>query len=492
MALVVTLVMRLLGLGVFLPEAALGFVVTHVPGPVESFFIGTLGEGAKGLGFVSALVGVLAAFGLGALPFRRVQRTVRNRWEVIAAYTIGCALIILLVVLPILGGGVAGTETEAGVSFAVLSQGLGAWVYAAALDYLLVEVAARHPEGFSPSRRQFFLGGGAFLAALALGYVAFSEAVVQPARLAFASLQDLLAQEVTPVDQFYVVTKNLIDPVVDASSWTLTVDGLVLATPLVLDYASLQGRIRSGSLPAAAEYATMECVSNEVGGNLIGTTKWGGVRLRDLLLAVGVDATADWVEFTCADGYTVAIPLAKAMDPATLVVLTMGPDDAPLQSRHGGPARILVPGKYGMFSAKWLTRITALQGAYLGFWQQKGWTNDGPIETEALIAIPADGAVVRGPQTIGGFAVSAANGISRVEVSTDGGATWSDAQLRAPKDPMLAWVVWTFAWNPTGGGAYRIEARATDGNGVVQPSAVAPPFPNGASGYDQVTLFVSG
>ena len=489
-SLLVTLVMRALGLGLFLPEVVLGFVITRIPGSVESFFIGTLGEGAKGLGFVSALVAVLVAFGVGAVFFRRIEALLRRRWAVIGAYTAGSALLILFLVLPLLGAGFAGAQTEAGSAFAALSQFIGGWIYAAALDYFLVEVAARHPEGFSASRRQFFLGAGAFAASLAIAYAAFSEAVVQPARLAFASLQDLLDHEVTPTDRFYVVTKNLIDPVVDASTWALTVDGLVGPNPLVLSYASIQDRIQAGTLPGVDEYATMECVSNEVGGNLIGTAKWSGVRLSDLLLAAGIESTADWIEFTCADDYTVAIPRAQAMDPATLLVLSM--NDAPLEDRHGGPARIVVPGKYGMFSAKWVTRIKAIQGPYLGFWQQKGWTNDGPIATEALIAIPADGAVVTGAQIIGGFAVSAADGISKVEVSTDGGVTWNAAQLRTPKDPRLTWVIWTFAWTPPGGGVYRVVARAYDGNGAVQSSAVEPPFPNGASGYDGATLYVSG
>ncbi len=488
-SLLVTLIMRVLGLGVFLPELALEFVVTGIPGPVESFFIGTLGEGAKGLGFVTALVAVLVAFGLGAVLFRRIEALLRRRWAVIAAYTLGFAVVVLLVVLPLLGDGIAGSQTDAGAAFAVLSQLIGGWIYGAVLDYFLVEVADRHPEGFSPSRRQFFLGAGLFAAGLVAAYTAFSTTVVQPARLAFTSLQDLLNQEVTPTDKFYVVTKNLIDPVVDVSAWTLTVDGLVSPAPLVLDYATLQSKIGSGAFTSVTEYATMECVSNEVGGNLVGTAKWSGIRLSELLAAAGIESTADWVEFTCDDGYTVAIPLAKALDPATLVVLTM--NDASLEGAHGGPVRVLVPGKYGMFSAKWLTRITAIQGAYLGFWQQKGWTNDGPIATEALIAIPPDGAVVSGPQILGGFAVSAADGISKVEVSTDGGATWSAAQLRTPLDPRLTWVIWTFPWTPPFGGAYKILARAYDGNGVVQSGTVEPPFPNGATGYDTTTLLVS-
>ncbi len=487
-ALLVTLVMRLLGLGVFLPEVALDYVITRIPGSLESFFIGALGEGAKGLGFVTALVAVEVAFGLGAVAFRRVEALVRRRYGVIATYTAATAGAILLVVFPLLGAGLAGAETDAGLPFAVLSQLLGGWAYAAALDYFLVDVARRHPEGFSASRRQFLTGAAAGVASLVLAFVAFSSAVVQPARIAFASLQQLLDQEVTPTDSFYVVTKNLIDPVVDASTWTLTVDGLV-STPLSLGYADLQAKIASGALPAAGEYATMECVSNEVGGTLIGTARWDGVRLGDVLHAAGLEAAAGWVEFTSADGYTVAIPVAKATDTATLLVLEM--NGAPLEGRHGGPARILVPGKYGMFSAKWLTRITAVPSEVLGFWQQKGWTDVGLIETEALIAIPGDGSVVSGSVTIGGFAVSAADGISKVEVSTDGGATWSAAQLRSPKDPNLTWVVWTYVWTPVQGGAYAIVARAYDGQGVVQSATVAPPFPNGASGYDHITLLVS-
>ena len=489
-ALTVTLVMRLLGLGVFLPEIAFEFVITRIPGSIESFAITALGEGAKGLGMISALIAVEVAFGLGAVVYRRIEALVRRRSLVIAMYTFATTGLITLVVFPILGAGLGGSATNAGLAFAELSQILGGWAYAAVLDYFLVDVAGRHPEGFSPSRRQFFIGAAAAVATLAFAFETFSTAVVAPARLAFASITDLIANEVTPTDAFYVVTKNLVDPSPSAATWNLTVDGLV-ASSLSLDYASLQARILSGSLPAVQEYATMECVSNEVGGNLIGSAKWGGVRLADLLTLAGIDPSADWVEFTCSDGYTVAIPRAKAFDTATLLVLQM--NDADLEPRHGGPARILVPGKYGMFSAKWLTRITALQGEYLGYWQQpgKGWTNDGPIETEALIATPADGSLVSGSTTIGGFAVSAAEGISKVEVSTDGGATWSPAQLRTPKDPKLTWVIWTLPWTPSSGGAYRILARAYDGNGAAQVGTVAPPYPNGASGYDHITLYVS-
>lgn len=481
-ALMVTLILRVLGLGVFLPEVALEAVITHIPGSIESFFIASLGEGAKLLGLATSVLAILVAFGIGALFFRRIQKRLPRRWTVIIVYTLGAAAVILLIASPLLGAGFLGSATEVGASFAAFSQLVGTWIYAAVLDYFLVDVAARHPEGLGLTRRQFLVGGAVAIGAFALALYGLGSVLSTPARLLFASVQDLFAKEVTPTDEFYVVTKNVIDPTVDPATWRLTIDGLV-ATPLIFSLADLQAKMQT------QEYATMECVSNEVGGNLIGTAKWSGLRLVDLLTTAGVQPNADWVEFTCADGYAVAIPLVRATDPATLLVLEM--NDAPLLNQHGAPARILVPGKYGMFSAKWVTGILVVQGEVRGFWQQKGWTNDGRIHVAAIIATPAAESVVSSPVTIGGVALSDAQGISKVEVSTDGGTTWSEAQLYDPKDPRLTWRLWTFRWTPTGGGAYRINARAYDGAGNAQDLSTAPPFPNGAAGYDGITLYVN-
>jgi len=480
-ALLLTFLLRVLGLGTFLPEIALDFVVTRIPGSVESFFIGTMGEGAKALGLLTAVAATLAAYGLGAIPFRRLERRLPNEWALIMVYTGGTLAIVLLVVLPLLGAGLAGASTSVGVGFTILSQLLGSWLYASVVEYFLVEVAARHPEGFSPSRRQFLIGGAVAAATLVLTFYGLASLLGRAARLVFASVADMLAKEVTPTEDFYTVTKNLIDPIVEVGSWRLTVDGLV-DVPASYTYGDLQARMN------VEEYATMECVSDEVGGNLIGTARWKGVRLADLLSAAGLHSSADWVQLSCADGYTVGIPRARALDPATLVVLEM--NGSPLTGRHGFPARVLVPGKYGMFSAKWVTRVTAVQGEVLGFWQQKGWTNAGEIRTTAIVATPPPESVVRGPVMIGGVALAGTRGISRVEVSTDDGRTWSPATLRSPLDPRLTWYLWTFRWDPPGGGAYRVRARAYDGLGVAQDETPERPFPNGAAGYDRVTLYV--
>ena len=483
--LLVTFFMRAFGLGVFLPEIAVDFVVGRIPGGIESLFIRTLGEGAKLLALLTALAVFLVLPGIYATLFRRVQRWLKNRWLVMAFYTLSSAGIVLLVILPILDAGFLGSNTSVGAGFALFSQVIGYWLYAAVLDHVLVDVAAEYPEGFSLSRRQFIIGTIGAVAVAALTVYGLGSLISKKGRLVFASVAEMLSKEQTPTSEFYVVTKNVIDPTVDASRWALSVGGLV-ANPTTYSYADLQ------ALATVDEFVTLECVSNEVGGNLISMAEWTGVRLATLLQSAGADSTADWILFTCADGYTTAIPIAKAMDPNTLVAVYM--NGGPLATAHGYPARIIVPGLYGMFHAKWVTKIEAVQGEFRGYWQQKGWTNsddgNGRIHTVAIIATPADNAVVGQAVTIGGVAFGGDRGISRVEVSTDGGSTWTDATLKAPMSG-LTWVLWTFPWTPPRGGSLRIVARAYDGGGVLQDPAAAPPFPNGASGYDAITLLVS-
>ncbi|MFQ5553363.1 MAG: molybdopterin-dependent oxidoreductase, partial [Thermoplasmata archaeon] len=183
-------------------------------------------------------------------------------------------------------------------------------------------------------------------------------------------------------------------------------------------------------------------------------------------------------------------PRVKAEEATTLVALGM--NGVALPTNHGFPARAVVPDLYGMFSAKWLTRISLVEGEFLGFWQQKGWTNRGDVRPKAVIATPAPDAVVTAPVSLGGVAFSGSRGVSRVEVSTDGGGTWSAATLRTPPLSQLTWVLWTFDWNPPAGGSHQIMARLVDGTGQPQESESSGAFPNGASGYDAIVLHVSG
>ena len=492
--LALTFAMRLGGLGVFLPEIAVDFTVGRIPGNVESFFIRTMGEGAKLLALFTALAVFLLLPGFYAVAYRWVARRVKNRWIAFALYGLVPAAIALFVILPLLGAGLLGSLTAAGPSGAAFSQVLSSFLFAAFVDYFLVDVASKHPEGFSLSRRQFIAAIGILIAAVAITATGLTAFITRPARLFFASVAEMRRKEITPTEEFYVVTKNLIDPDlrpdVDAGRWGLVIDGLV-STPVTLTLADLSGRTDS-----LEEIVTLECVSNEVGGNLVSTARWLGIPLANLLAQAGVQPPADWVAFTCADGYTVGVPLAKATNPSTLVALRMNGD--PLSPKHGYPARIIVPGLYGMFHAKWVTHITLVQGPFAGFWQQKGWTNSdlipggerGAIRTTAIIATPAYNSVVGSSVLIGGVALAGDRGISGVEVKTDDGP-WLPASLDPPLPGGLTWRLWTFPWTSPGSGSHRIFARAVDGSGAAQDPAPAPPFSEGASGYDSIILLVS-
>src|SRR5437867_387863 len=182
-------------------------------------------------------------------------------------------------------------EHVGGVGFAVFSQVIGYWLYAALLDHVLVDVAAEHPEGFSLSRRQFIIGTIGAVAVAALTVYGLGSLISKKGRLVFTSVAEMFSKEQTPTSEFYVVTKNVIDPTVDASRWALSIEGLV-SSPTTYSYADLQ------TLATVDEFVTLECVSNEVGGNLISTAEWTGVRLATILQSAGADPSVDnWIVF---------------------------------------------------------------------------------------------------------------------------------------------------------------------------------------------------
>ena len=291
-------------------------------------------------------------------------------------------------------------------------------------------------------------------------------------------LAGLVDSEVTPDGSFYRVAIDILDPSVDASSWSLMVDGLV-NNPKRYSLADVQG------LPQTTQYSTFECVSNEVNGNLISNGKWGGVKLSDLLAdAGGVQSGANYVVFYSVDGYSVGIPVDKAMMPDSLVAYLM--NDQALPVGHGYPLRGVIPGLYGMMSAKWINRISVVGSSYGGYWQTRGWTNNAEIYTETFVVIPesrqASLSQNGGSVIVAGYAFAGDRGISKVEVSFDNGKTWQQAELKTPLSN-LTWALWAYDWHPQAAGQFQVIARATDGAGQVQTSSVMDTFPNGATGY---------
>jgi len=248
------------------------------------------------------------------------------------------------------------------------------------------------------------------------------------------------------------------------------------------------------------QYNTLECVSNDIGGNLIGTAQWTGVRLADVLSMAGVQSGAEYVVFNCTDGYSVGIPLDAAMMQGTLLAFEM--NGVPLPQEHGYPLRAIVPGLYGMNNAKWITGLEVVNTTYLGYWQQRGWGEDARYQTGSSIVIPGDEQVTSifelagtsnvplGMVPIAGLAFAGDRGISKVEVSTDGGKTWTTASLMDPLSN-YTWVFWSAEWTPPALGRYSLQVRATDGQGNLQTATVTQPFPNGVTGYDIVDVTVS-
>lgn len=304
-----------------------------------------------------------------------------------------------------------------------------------------------------------------------------------PAVFTDPRISDLVASEVTDNRVFYRVDINPIPPQLDFDTWTLNLHGKV-NNSLSLDKNTLL------QLPTVDQYATLECVSNTIypPGGLISNAKWTGVPLAKLLNQAGLGPDSKYVVFHCADGYTVGIPIERALLPGAVLAYKM--NDVMLPNEHGFPLRAIVPGIYGMMNAKWITEVEVTDQVYLGYWQQRGWSNDARIKTTSIIYYPPPNIQVNGATPIAGVAFAGDRGISKVEVSVDGGSSWNEAVLKAPRSP-YSWVLWAYEWKPTTTGTANIVVRATDGKGQLQDPAVVQSFPDGASGYSSVQVTVA-
>lgn len=294
-------------------------------------------------------------------------------------------------------------------------------------------------------------------------------------------------KEVTPSDSFYHVSKNFFDPSPSSNGWVLKIGGKepnsMVGAPYTLTYEQLT------SLPAVEVTTGMMCISNPVGGGLIGSCQWKGVPMSDLLKRVKVKKGAVDVVMRAADDYADSFPYKKALDEDVMVVWEM--NGAPLNATHGFPARVLVPGIYGMKHVKWLQSIDVVNADFKGYWQEpsQGWSDPAPVLTMSRIDLPAGSTLNTKKQTIQGVAFAGDRSISKVEVSTDGGKTWNDAYVKPPLSG-TSWVVWAFEWTPPTPGKYKVQVRATDGAGALQVAKRAEPYPNGATGYHSVSYNV--
>jgi len=288
---------------------------------------------------------------------------------------------------------------------------------------------------------------------------------------------------VTPNPDFYRIDTALLTPRIDAATWRLTVTGMVDRS-LIFTYDDLL------ALPLYEQYVTIACVSNEVGGRLVGNASWTGARLREVLDTAGVQSGATQVVGRSFDGWTAGFPTEWVMTDERESLIAVAMNGEPLPAEHGFPARLIVPGLFGYVSAtKWLTEIELTTwDSFDAYWVPLGWAKEGPILTQSRIDVPRSGSSVGAGQVpVAGVAWAPDRGVIRVEVQVDDGA-WSPAELSVPISD-ATWVQWQYPWDASPG-SHQIRVRATDGTGAVQESQVTRPPPSGARGYHTIQVSV--
>ena len=460
-------------------------LIRLTPGDVATFFIERLQHDALRLLAAGATLGFLGL--TAALPELLAAR------DRLRPYLAGAIVALISVVASF------AAPVEPQLLPVVLASLAAGALYAVSLAWL-VEVATLHAAGeVDLSRRRALasiagVAAGLFVGGSLLGRLvremagpntnvainAPDELARIPPRPSFPLIPGL-SPEVTSVSDHYVVDIDLVDPLVEADGWILSTHGLV-DEPMKLTFSELQRRFS-----LVEEYSVLTCVSNQVGGGLVGSSKWTGVRLRDVLARAGVRDGAVDVVFRCADGYSTSMPLERALDRHTLLAIAQ--NGRPLTWEHGFPCRVRVPALYGMLNAKWLEEIEVVDFNFEGYWTKRGWSDVGTVRTQSRIDTPREARVGK-PTWVAGIAWAGDRRISRVEVSGDGGRTWRPARLRPPISP-LAWTQWAYRWTPDRRGTHRFTSRATDGEGRVQDRDERQPHPSGASGYHEVEVAVA-
>ena len=475
----------------FLPELAFEKLVQSIPGEVESFFIRYLGAYAKSGAFASALAinAILYGF-LGILNVRlgsRMQpKSSLKEGLLYSAIPSALFLPIMLSLAVQVGHGmdVLVISTLVTILLNMIYGGL------LVLANTRGAIGVRFPKlvasaQVSLSGRRGFLRKAVLIgASLAIASYFVGDFLLRSIRSPGKSTSSSISlAAITGNAEFYRVSKNAIDPVVDATNWSLRIEGAV-RTPIDLTLDEIK------QLPSVKKFATLQCVSNEIGGDLIGNAEWTAVRLKDVLEKAGLSPNATQIIYVGYDRYTVSVPIGRALADDSILAYEM--NGVTLPFGHGFPLRAITPGLYGFVGAtKWVVRIVVSEDPvrYRGFWQNRGWDLEGVVKTSSIIRSPRNGEELQGPVRIAGVASSGDRGISRVELSTDNGGTWSDTSLTDPLSEN-SWTLWSYEWLPPKEGRVSLRARATDKNGTVQTAVNADPFPSGATGHHIVRFSV--
>ncbi len=336
-----------------------------------------------------------------------------------------------------------------------------------------------------PVSHRVMIGRRDFLKAGALALVSLPQSAEAASFVMkrFLALPPKATPFITPNADFYIVNYSK-PPHINAGDWSLSIAGRV-ARPLHLTYRDLLER------QAVERMVTLQCIDNEVGGDLIGNALWKGIYLKDLIAESRPSASVENVVMYGADAYFDSISLDRAMHYDVFLAYEMNRER--LSTRHGFPLRAVVPGLYGIKNVKWLTKIELVEGDFKGYWQRKGWTENGAMKITSRIDAPGPYNTIKGAATLEGIAFGGYSGVREVEISLDGGKQWNRARI-VPTPPSYqpspyAWVKWRYDWRPKKSGTYPLYVRATDGMGQVQTGFIARAFPEGTSGLHSVVAF---
>jgi DMSO/TMAO reductase YedYZ molybdopterin-dependent catalytic subunit len=480
-----------------LVEAVGDWVIAVSPTPVKEWAIDTFGTNDK----LVLLVGiVVVAVAFGAL----IGILARRRFGIAIAAFLGFGAAAALTAV---------RDPAVSLGLAVIPAGLAAITGLAALRWLYDRSAVDESPpaepgrdaAEDPSRRRLMIGLGAVVGVAAVSGV-IGRALVDRSTRTVSGRADVvlpaaaeglapvpeaaelgvegLSPVITPNEVFYRIdTAFLGVPRVEIADWALSIEGRV-DRPYTITYADLL------DMPLIERDVTLSCVSNKVGGELVGNARWLGVPLADVLDRADVSDDAEQVVGRSVDDFTVGFPVDVVYDGRD-ALLAVGMNGEPLPLEHGFPARLVVAGLYGYVSAtKWLSSIE-LTGwdEFDAYWVPRGWAKEAPIKTQSRIDTPTDrSALEPGMRRVAGVAWAPNRGISRVEVKLGEDADWVEAELSEPLSNNC-WRQWVVEWDASAG-THRIQVRATDGEGEVQTDQARPPAPDGATGWHTIQVSV--
>ncbi len=445
----------------------------------------------KQLGVSSVIFGQLVVGALGGAVYGSIKRrggSQRTTFATIAIFILLPLIAVAIVLWPVLGTNYRGFPMQ----WATVITLVGLLIAFVAFERTLVltfrfltQPSSTSAGEWSPGmgRRAFVLGGLGVV--IAGGGAAVLRKLYRAATFSYDGTQykGSVVKAITPNEQFYCVTKNVVDPRVDAAHWQLEIGGLV-KTPHTYRLEDLK------SLPAVEQETTLMCISNLLDGGLMSNAVWKGIPMRALLEPSGPAESAAKVRLHGVDNYTDTFPLEKAMDPTTLVVYQMNGKQLP--DRHGFPARVIVPGYFGEKHVKWITRIEVASAAAVGFYEKQGWGPDFMVPTRSRFDVPDDWVSIKIAEaangiTVRGVAFAGDRGVSKVEVSFDDGQSWRDTKLDYPGS-RLTWALWSCDWQPDYTGSFALIVRATDRNGKLQEYDEQRPFTSGVTGFHRINV----